>query len=173
MTTTDRITPATAAQLTEALDATLKAPAGAPNTATTPATASGPDTSTTTTEPRPRLLLGDIAAVLPTPRAQTRPMPTPTQTRPAPTAGAVGAPAVVLTEAGASPLPVYPWDPMPTSGDPCGLRERMEYVEAAIAARAVSPPAAAPHTRPAGGPVSPLVEARFVEAHQRLDEMLG
>ncbi len=62
---------------------------------------------------------------------------------------------------------------MPTSGDPCGLRERMQYVEAAIAARAVPPPTAAPHTRPAGGPVSPLVEARFVEAHQRLDEMLG
>ncbi len=164
MTTTKRTTPATVVQLTEALDGILKAPASTPNTATTTATASGPDTSTTTTEPRPRLLLGDIAAVLPTPRAQTRPTPTPA----APTA-----PAVVLTEAGASPLPVYPWEPMPTSGDPCGLRERMQYVEAAIAARAVPPPTAAPHTRPAGGPVSPLVEARFVEAHQRLDEMLG
>ncbi len=152
MTTTKRTTPATMAQLTEALDATLKAPVSAPNTSISDPT------------PGQDNLLGDMAALLP----KRRP---PTPAPAAPTAPV--APAVVLTEAGASPLPVYPWEPMPTSGDPCGLRERMQYVEAAIAARAVPPPTAAPHTRPAGGPVSPLVEARFVEAHQRLDEMLG
>ena len=148
----------TTIQLTETFDGILKAPA--PTT----------DTSTSTTEPRPRLLLGDIAALLPTPRAQTRPAP---PTAPAPAAlVAPTAPAVVLTEAGASPLPVYPCEPMPTSGDPCGLRERMQYVEAAIAARAVPPPTAAPHTRPAGRSVSPLVEARFVEALVGLDALL-
>ena len=152
MTTTKRTTPATMAQLTEALDATLKAPVSAPNTSISDPT------------PGQDNLLEDMAALLP----KRRP---PTPAPAAPTAPV--APAVVLTEAGASPLPVYPWEPMPTSGDPCGLRERMQYVEAAIAARAVPLPTAAPHTRPAGGPVSPLVEARFVEAHQRLDEMLG
>ncbi len=160
MTTIKRTTPATAAQLTEALDATLKAPASTPNTSAIDPTL-GKDN-----------LLGDMAALLPKPRARTRPTAVPAaQTAPAPAAPA--APVVVFTEASATPLPVYPWDRMPTSGDPCGLRERMQYVSDAIAARAVPPPTAAPHTRPAGGPVSPLVEARFVEAHQRLDEMLG
>jgi len=155
MTTIKRTTPATAAQLTEALDATLKAPASTPNTSAIDPTR-GKDN-----------LLGDIAALLPTSRAQPRPTPAPAAPPTSP------APAVVLTEAGASPLPVYPWDPMPTSRDPLGLRERMQYVDAAIAARAVPPPTATPHTRPAGEPVSPLVEARFVEAHQRLAEILG
>ncbi len=62
----------------------------------------------------------------------------------------------------------YAWDPMPTSNDPLGLRERMEYVEAAIASHTVP----APRT-PAAPPVSPLVEARLTKAHQRLAEILG
>ncbi len=158
MTTTNRTTPATAAQLTEIFDGILKAPASAPNT------------SAIEPPPGKDALLSGMAALLP----KRRPQPPCPPAAPAPAAPAAPtAPAVVLTEAGASPLPVYPWEPMPTSGDPCGLRERMQYVEAAIAARAVPTPSAAPHTRAAGGPVSPLVEARFVEAHRRLIDMLG
>ncbi len=147
----------TTIHLTEAFDGILKAPAGAPGTATA-------------TEPRPRVTLGDIAALLPKPRAQTRPTPPTPPTSPPTSTPAT--PNVTLTEAGVSPLPVYPWDPMPTSGDPLGLRERMDFVEAAFTARAVPPSSAAPHT-PAADPASPLVEARFVEAHRCLDEILG
>ncbi len=87
MTTTKRTTPATMAQLTEALDATLKAPVSAPNTSISDPT------------PGQDNLLEDMAALLP----KRRP---PTPAPAAPTAPV--APAVVLTEAGASPLPVYP-----------------------------------------------------------------
>ncbi len=148
----------TAAQLTEAIDATLKAPASAPNTSThTTEPTSGKDT-----------LLGEVAALLPKRRPPAAPTPTPT---PAP-APAPAAPVVALTEASAVPLTVYEWDPMPTTGDPLGLRERIEYVEAAIAARTAPPSSAASHT-PVADPASPLVEARFVEAHRRLIDMLG
>ena len=152
----------TAAQLTEAIDATLKAPASAPNTSThTTEPTSGKDT-----------LLGEVAALLPKRRPPAAPTPTPTPTpTPAP-APAPAAPVVALTEASAVPLTVYEWDPMPTTGDPLGLRERIEYVEAAIAARTAPPSSAASHT-PVADPASPLVEARFVEAHRRLIDMLG
>jgi len=65
------------------------------------------------------------------------------------------------------PLDAYPWDPMPTEGDPIGWRERMDTFEAVTAARS------APRQAP---PVDPHAEGRAVrlsEAHQRLDEILG
>jgi len=149
MTTTNRTTPATAAQLAEIFDGILKAPP------------SGPNTSAIEPTPRAANLLEDMAALLPKRRPQT----------PRPPA-APAAPNVTLTEAAATPLPAYPWDRMPTSGDPCGLRERMEYVEAAIAARAVPPPTVAPHT-PVLDPASPLVEARLSEANRSLEKLLS
>jgi len=71
------------------------------------------------------------------------------------------------------PVPValheaYDWDPMPTSDDPWGLRERMDVLETAIAART-----APTRHAPVASTMSPLTEARLTKAHQRLDEILG
>ncbi len=62
----------------------------------------------------------------------------------------------------------YEWDPEPTVDDPWGMRERMDTLETAIAAR-TSPrqavPVVDPHARARA--------ARLTEAHRRIDEILG
>ncbi len=76
---------------------------------------------------------------------------------------------VPLYEGLNEPLDTYPWDPMPTSGDPLGLKERMGMLEIAIAARDA-------HGAPPRVEADPHAHAgvvRLVEAHQRLDEILG
>ncbi len=62
----------------------------------------------------------------------------------------------------------YEWDPEPTVDDPWGLRERMDTLETAIAAR-TSPRQAAPVIDPHAGARA----ARLTEAHRRIDEILG
>ncbi len=66
------------------------------------------------------------------------------------------------------PLEAYPWDPMPTSDDPWGMRERMDMLETAIAART-----APTRHAPVASTMSSLTEARLTKAHERLDEILG
>ncbi len=102
-----------------------------------------------TTPPTATSLVDDLNAIArrsqPQQRRMTAPQPEP----------------VALHEA-------YEWDPMPTVDDPCGLREHMDTVENAVAAR-TSPRQAVfvvdPHA---------LAEpARLIEAHRRIEEILG
>ncbi len=62
----------------------------------------------------------------------------------------------------------YEWDPEPTVDDPWGMRERMDTLETAIAAR-TAPRQAAPVVDPHAGARA----ARLTEAHRRIDEILG
>ncbi len=169
-TTTNRPTPATATKLHAMLDEMLS-----PTRATTP--------ELPTTAPSTTSLIDDMSAIVR--RIQVRPQPP----RTAPGAAS----AATLTETTHNrandtnqdgtlvhnvslceglnvPLKVYPWDPMPTSDDPCGLRERTDKLDAAIAARVAR---SDPRPAPATPTMSSLTEARLIKAHLRLDEILG
>ncbi len=168
MTTTNRPTPATASTLHSMLDALLSPP---------PAAAPEPPTA----HPSTTTLVEDLSAIVR--RSQARPQPP----RTAPGAAS----AATLTETTHNrandtnqdgtlvhnvslceglnvPLQAYRWEPLPTSDDPWGLRERMDVLETAIAAR-TTPTRPVPAT-PA---MSSLTEARLTKAHQRLNEILG
>jgi hypothetical protein len=62
----------------------------------------------------------------------------------------------------------YEWDPEPTVDDPCGLRERMDTLETAIAAR-TSPRQAVPVV----DPQAETRATRLIEAHRRIEAILG
>jgi len=142
-TTTNRPTPATATKLRAMLDDLLS-----PTRATTP--------EPPTAHPSTTSLIEDMSAIVR--RIQARPQPP----RTAPGAAS----AATLTETTHNrandtnqdgtlvhnvslceglnvPLEAYPWDPMPTSDDPWGMRERIDMLETAIAAR-TAPPRHAP-----------------------------
>jgi len=112
-----------------------------------PTRASAPELPTT--PPTATSLVHDLKAVVR--RSQPRPPRVPVP-QPEP---------VALHEA-------YEWDPEPTADDPWGLRERMETLETAIAART-----APTRHAPVASTMSSLTEARLTKAHQRLDEILG
>ncbi len=113
----------------------------------TPAAAPEPPT----TPPTATSLVDDLSEIArrsqPQQRRMTAPQPEP----------------VTLNEA-------WSWDPSPSSDDPCGLRERIDDLEAVIAARVAR---SDPRPAPATPAMSPLTEARLTKAHQRLDEILG
>ncbi len=104
-----------------------------------------------TTPPTATSLVDDLSEIArrsqPQQRRMTAPQPEP----------------VTLNEA-------WSWDPSPSSDDPCGLRERIDDLEAVIAARVAR---SDPRPAPATPAMSPLTEARLTKAHQRLDEILG
>ncbi len=62
----------------------------------------------------------------------------------------------------------YGYDPMPTSDDLWGFRERMDELEAAIAVRTTPTPPV-----PSTPAMSPLTEAGLTRAYRRIDEILG
>ncbi len=113
----------------------------------TPARATAPELPTT--PPSATTLVDDLKAVVR--RSQPRPPRVPAP-QPEP---------VALHEA-------YEWDPEPTVDDPWGMRERMDTLETAIAAR-TAPRQAAPVVDPHAGARA----ARLTEAHRRIDEILG
>ncbi len=113
----------------------------------TPTRATPPEPPTT--PPAATSIVDDLNAILRRSQPQRRRMTAP---RPEP---------VALHEA-------YDWDPLVTADDPCGLRERMDTVETAVAAR-TSP-------RQAVLVVDPQAEthaAHLSEAYRRIDEILG
>jgi hypothetical protein len=112
-----------------------------------PTRASAPELPTT--PPTATSLVDDLNAVVR--RSQPRPPRVPAP-QPEP---------VALHEA-------YEWDPEPTVDDPWGMRERMDTLETAIAARTAPRQAV-----PVVDPQAETRAARLSEAHRRIDEILG
>lgn len=76
---------------------------------------------------------------------------------------------VPLYEGTDEPMEALPWGHRLTESDPRGLKERMDMLEIAIAARDAHD--APPHVEADPHAYAPAVQ--LAEAHQRLDEMLG
>ncbi len=150
MTTTNQPTPATATKLHSMLDDLLS-----------PTCASTPEPAAVAQPGNGTSVLDDIQGVLDKSHAARRALAAPRR----------AAPPTVLRESQSFNTELYEgygYDPMPTSDDPWGLRERMDTLETAIAAR-TAPTRPAPAT-----PVmSPLTEARLTKAYRRIDEILG
>ncbi len=151
MTTNNRTTTATASTLHAQLDDMLS-----PTRASTPEPAGVAQLGNGTS------VLDDIQGVLDKSHAARRAL-----------AARRAAPPTVLRESQSFNTELYEgygYDPMPTSDDPWGFRERINHLEAAIAARTAQ---SDPRPAPAIPAMSPLTEARLTKAHQRLDEILG
>ncbi len=150
-TTTNRPTPATATTLHAMLDDMLS-----------PTRASTPEPAAVAQPGNGTSVLDDIQGVLDKSGAARRVL-----------AARRAAPPTVLRESQSFNTELYEgygYDPMPTSDDALGMRERMDELGAAIAARVAR---SDPRPAPATPAMSSLTEARLTRAYRRIDEILG